>query len=181
MLGALIDWYIEKHPHYNLSNTPSVCSCTQLQILAHSILYPVQKHFGHIKITYGFTSPSLSRYIQNKSPIDTAPAIDQHASMELNSIGNRICKRDGAACDFYVEGFEEQMDEVAKYICKHLEFDRLYFYGKERPIHISIGPENTRYALIREKRSDGLRVNRKSAKGDATQALFDNLQSWKPH
>ncbi|MFV8452837.1 hypothetical protein ACNO65_22680 [Vibrio campbellii] len=95
--------------------------------------------------------------------------------MELNSQGNRICKRDGAACDFYVQGYEQRMDEVAKYICTNLEFDRLYFYGKDRPIHISVGSENTRYVLIREKRSDGLRVNKKSAKGSATRTLFDNL------
>lgn len=67
------------------------------------------------------------------------------------------------------------MDEVASYICKNIEFDRLYFYGKDRPLHISIGPENSRYALIRERRSDGVRVNSKSAKGSATLTLFDSL------
>ncbi|MEZ8394586.1 hypothetical protein BCS65_12565 [Vibrio cyclitrophicus] len=104
-----------------------------------------------------------------------APDIDQHASMELNSQDSRICKRNGAACDIYVEGYEQRMDEVARFICTHLEFDRLYFYGKDKPLHISVGADNSKYALIRQRRSDGLRVNTKSAKGSATQALFDDL------
>ncbi|MDL5029792.1 hypothetical protein QR676_21430 [Vibrio sp. TMPB1044] len=109
------------------------------------------------------------------SPGDMAPDIDQHASMELNSRDSRICKRNGAACDIYVEGYEQRMDEVARFICSHLEFDRLYFYGKDKPLHISVGADNSKYALIRQRRSDGLRVNTKSAKGSATQALFDDL------
>ncbi|WP_239670717.1 hypothetical protein [Vibrio variabilis] len=58
--------------------------------------------------------------------------MDQHASMEYNSKGNRICKRDGAACDFYIEDQTGQMDKVAKYIIGHLPFDRLYYYGRNK-------------------------------------------------
>ncbi|TMX59435.1 hypothetical protein [Vibrio rotiferianus] len=174
MLNELAHWHLTKHSDFVGNNTPSSASQEQLLILQTSILEPLTI-LGQITITYGFTSHALLRYILKNSPGDMAPDIDQHASMELNSRTNRICKRDGAACDFYVEGYENRMDEVAKYICMNLEFDRLYFYGKDRPIHISIGPQNTRYALIREKRSDGLRVNKKSAKGSATQTLFDNL------
>ena len=67
------------------------------------------------------------------------------------------------------------MDEVARFICTHFEFDRLYFYGKDKPLHISVGADNSKYALIRQHRSDGLRVNTKSAENGATQALFDDL------
>lgn len=126
-------------------------------------------------MTYGYTSHPLLRWILKNSPGDMAPDIDQHASMELNSQDSRICKRNGAACDIYVEGYEQRMDEVARFICTHLEFDRLYFYGKDKPLHISVGADNSKYALIRQRRSDGLRVNTKSAKGSATQALFDDL------
>ncbi|MGR5551393.1 hypothetical protein ACPV5Y_02440 [Vibrio alfacsensis] len=174
MLETLLNWYQTKHYEYAGDNSPSADSHAQLLLLQDEILKPLSE-LGNISITYGFTCHALLRYILKNSPGDMAPDIDQHASIELNSRGNRICKRDGAACDFYVEGYENRMDEVAKYICMNLEFDRLYFYGKDRPIHISIGPQNTRYALIREKRSDGLRVNKKSAKGSATQTLFDNL------
>ncbi|MDA0108179.1 hypothetical protein OH456_08485 [Vibrio sp. La 4.2.2] len=170
----LINWHLKEHSVFTGGNKPSSSSYQQLVLLHMGILEPLSQ-LGEVSITYGFTSHTLLRYLLSNSSGDMAPNIDQHASMELNSKGNRICKRDGAACDFYVQGYEQRMDEIAKYICMNLEFDRLYFYGKDRPIHISVGPENARYALIREKRSDGLRVNKKSAKGSATQTLFDNL------
>uniref|UniRef100_UPI000B353111 hypothetical protein n=1 Tax=Thaumasiovibrio occultus TaxID=1891184 RepID=UPI000B353111 len=157
------------------SNHPNNKSKQQLEILSGTILQPLHSQFGAINITYGFTSQALLRYILKNSPGDMAPRVDQHASMELNSRGNRICRRDGAACDFVVAGYEHRMDEIAKYICKYLPFDRLYFYGKRRPLHISIGPENTHYALLRKTGNDGRRVNSKSATGVDTQALFDNV------
>lgn len=175
MSYELINWYQTKHVDYLGENPISLQSERQLQHLQNKIIRPLQMRFGAVDITYGYTSHSLLHWILKNSPGDMAPDIDQHASMELNSKGKRICKRDGAACDFYVEGYETRMDEIAKYICTHLAFDRLYFYGKNKPIHISIGPENSRYALIRQARSDGLRVNTKSAKGSATQTLFDDL------
>jgi len=175
MSHELLNWYQIKHADYLGENPINPQSERQLQHLQNEIIRPLQTQFGEVHVTYGYTSHSLLRWILKNSPGDMAPDIDQHASMELNSKGKRICKRDGAACDFYVEGYENRMDEVAKYICTHLAFDRLYFYGKNKPIHISIGPENSRYALIRQTRSDGLRVNTKSANGNATQTLFDDL------
>ena len=41
----------------------------------------------------------------------------------------------GAAVDFIVE--DENMLEVVEWIKDNLVFDRLYFYGVDRPIHIS--------------------------------------------
>lgn len=175
MIEQLLNWHLTKHPDYKGDNLPNEHSLTQLTLLDNQVLDPLGKHLGEVKITYGFTSHALLRFILKSSAGDMAPSIDQHASMEINSKGNQICKRDGAACDLYVGGYEQRMDEVAKYICTHLDFDRLYFYGKDRPIHISIGPDNSRYALVRSTRSDGLRVNTKSAKGNATRSLFDHL------
>ena len=175
MTHMLVNWYKCKHPEYLGSNVTNELSASELQSLMVHILQPIEQEFGKITVTYGYTSHPLLRWILKNSPGDMAPDIDQHASMELNSKGKRICKRDGAACDFYVEGYENRMDEVAKYICIHLAFNRLYFYGKDKPLHISVGADNSKYALIRQRRSDGLRVNIKSAKGSATQALFDDL------
>ncbi len=171
----LINWYKQKHACYQGDNRPSGDSQQQLALLEQQVLTPICNALGTTHITYGFTSHPLLLHILKHSPGDMAPDIDQHASMEVNSRRNRICKRDGAACDFYVEGFEQRMHEVAKFICKNLEFDRLYFYGSDRPLHISIGPDNSRYALIRKTRSDGVRVNGRSAKGTATPTLFDYL------
>ena len=33
------------------------------------------------------------------------------------------------------------MREVANWVAENTPFDRLYFYGEERPIHVSYGPE----------------------------------------
>lgn len=53
--------------------------------------------------------------------------------------GNLICPRLGAAVDFIVE--DENMREVADWIAANTPFDRLYFYGEDRPVHVSFGPE----------------------------------------
>lgn len=146
----------------------------QLELLCTDILSQIEDSFGKVSITYGFTSPELLRHILKHSPGDMAPEIDQHASMEFNTRGSRICKRDGASCDFYVEGYQQRMDVIARFIVNSLHFDRLYFYGKNKPIHISIGPEQSHYALIRTRRTDGLRINKKSGKGDAAKKLFQD-------
>ncbi len=175
MLEKLISWHSIKHQNYKGDNIPSSDSMHFLVQLYQDIILPLEAEFGPVVITYGFTSHPLLRYILKHSPRDMAPNLDQHAAMERNSKGNRICKRDGAACDFFINGYENKMNEVANYICEHLEFDRLYFYGKDSPIHISVSTENSLYALIRDTNSNGIRVNRKSAQGITTRRLFNTL------
>lgn len=175
MIEKLLDWHLDKHPHYAQGNLTTAASLEQLEILCTNLLLPLEQQFGKVAITYGFTSAPLLRYILKNSPGDMAPSIDQHAAMEVNSRGNRICKRDGAACDLYIAGYEQHMDIIASYIAEHLPFDRLYFYGKDRPLHLSTGPEPARYALIRHTRADGIRVNKQSAYGNATPQLFNQL------
>lgn len=99
--------------------------------LAKNVIDPVIEYFGMIKLTYGFCCPELGRLIKR----GIAPRLDQHASHELNRRGSRICQRDGAACDFIVD--DENMREVAEWIVANTPFDRLYFYGETRPIHVS--------------------------------------------
>jgi len=50
-------------------------------------------------------------------------------------MGSLICTRGGAAVDFMID--DEDMREVAQWIVKNCPFDRLYFYGADRPIHVS--------------------------------------------
>ena len=52
----------------------------------------------------------------------------------------------GIAADFIVE--DENMLEGALWIAENLKFDRLYFYGTNRPIHVSIGPRNNQVTLM---------------------------------
>lgn len=108
--------------------------------LAVNILDPVIDYFGGIRLTYGFSSAALVKRIDGR----IAPALDQHACCEVNKKGLAICDRLGAACDFIVD--DEDMAEVAEWVIKHTPFDRLYFYGAQRPIHVSFGPQNSRAA-----------------------------------
>ena len=46
------------------------------------------------------------------------------------------------------------MYEVAEWISENLEFDRMYLYGEDFPIHISYGEENSKVMyLMRSKNS----------------------------
>ncbi len=110
-------------------------SYTSLYELAVNVLDPVIEYFGMIKITYGFCSPDLARNIHGR--ID--PKLDQHASCELNLRGRLVCQRKGAAVDLLVE--DEDMRGVAHWIATNTRFDRLYVYGRDRPIHVSYGPD----------------------------------------
>lgn len=110
-------------------------SYTALYELATHILDPAIDYFGMIELTYGFCSPELARHIPGR----IAPKLDQHAAHELNRSGHAVCPRLGAAVDFRVQ--DENMREVADWVAANTPCDRLYFYGKDRPIHVSYGPE----------------------------------------
>lgn len=106
--------------------------------LARAVLDPVVEYYGSIQITYGFASSTLTRNIDG----NIAPRLDQHASCELSRNGRHICDRLGAAVDFLVE-FED-MKEVAQWVAANCAYDRIYFYGHDRPIHVSVGPDQSR-------------------------------------
>ena len=122
----------------NLPKQPD--SYNALHDLAVKILDPLIDYYGPVKITYGFSSPELARRITGR----IAPKLDQHAACELNRKGEPICPRLGAAVDFIVE--DEDMEEVARWIMANLPYDRLYFYGKDRPIHVSYSDSPAREA-----------------------------------
>ena len=113
----------------NLPRQPD--TYTALNELARHVLDPVIDYFGMIRLTYGFCSQDLVKQIPGR----IAPDLDQHAGHERRESGKLICERLGAACDFLVE--DEDMEEVANWVYENTEVDRVYFYGKERPIHVS--------------------------------------------
>ena len=136
-----------------LENLPEqTATYSALHDLVVTVLDPVIDYFGMIKLTYGFSSSDLSKNI--KSGI--APRIDQHCSHEVNSKGKLACSRGGAAVDFLIE--DEDMYEVAVWMTENIEFDRLYYYGAERPIHVSVGPENTRSVVFVRTDSSNRRI-----------------------
>ncbi|PML39510.1 hypothetical protein BCT77_10785 [Vibrio breoganii] len=175
LLNKLIHWHQQAHPEYVGNNAPNPDSKLSLEQLVSQILVPIEAQLGEVTISYGFNNSELNRYIQRISPRDTGPKEDQHAASELNLAGNRICTRDGAACDLWVKGFEDKMHLVAKFITEHLPFDRLYYYGSDRPIHISFGPEHSRYIQYRRTREDGKRVLGKVIKFTESGDYFASL------
>ena len=113
-------------------------SYSALRDLAINLLDPIVNEFGKIEITYGFCSFELSKHITKR----VAHKIDQHCAMERNSRGNLICRRGGAAVDFHIP--QKTSLEVGKFVVANLPFDRLYYYGGDRPLHLSYGPEQSR-------------------------------------
>jgi len=132
--------------------------------MANLILEPIMVIFGQVNLTYGLCTNDLLLQIKKKPSPGIAPQLDQHAGYEVNSRGNRVCKRDGFACDFYIVGTDSLT--VAKWVVKNLPFDRLYFYGKDRPIHISIAPINN-YAITLLEQSPSERRIPKNIKKEA--------------
>jgi len=114
------------------SNIPvSIDTYSAITNLANEILERVIQEFGDITLTYGFCGPALQRLIKQK--IDSK--IDQHAGHELDLKGNLICKRKGFAVDFIVKN--KCSLDVSRWIVNNCRYDRLYFYGSNRPVHIS--------------------------------------------
>ncbi|MGX2032915.1 DNA phosphorothioation-associated putative methyltransferase [Methylocaldum gracile] len=112
-------------------------SYSALYDLAVNILDPVIDYFGMIELTYGFCSSELAKQI----PARIAPELDQHAAHELNRKGRPICPRLGAAADFLVR--DEDMAEVARWVMAILPYDRLYYYGPDKPVHVSYSERPT--------------------------------------
>jgi hypothetical protein len=122
-----------------------------LEVLCQNILDPVIAHFGRerFQLTYGFCSKDLKRFLAQKDPetgikngrVD--PSHDQHMAHEKNRNGKYYCDRLGAACDFRLVGLES--DRLVEWILEQqLPFDSLYYYGSDRPIHISYGLQHKR-------------------------------------
>ncbi|MGI2029584.1 plasmid mobilization protein [Endozoicomonas acroporae] len=73
------------------------------------------------------------------------PTLDQHSCFETNRKGDIICSRGGAACDFRVPCTSSL--EIAIWVVKQLPFDRLYFYGHNKPIHVSYNSDSQNAAV----------------------------------
>lgn len=122
-----------------------------LQELNQYIIDPIIAHFGkaQFQLTYGFCSTDLKKFLNQKDPITKIkngriePSRDQHMAHEINKNGQYYCKRLGAACDFLV--LKCPSDQLVDWILNQkLPFDSLYYYDKNRPIHISYGFQHKR-------------------------------------
>ena len=160
-----------------IANVPQQeASWLALQALAINLLDPIVEQFGPITLTYGFCSPELARAINKNDNPHISPNLDQHACHELNSKGKLICHRLGAAVDFTADEMPNQMDAVALWIAKNLAFDRLYYYGKSRPLHISYGPEMNQFVqLMNTNKVTGRRTPGRRAIGNKAIQLLKQL------
>lgn len=107
-----------------------------LAALAESVLDPVVDRFGEPTITHGFVGPARL----GEDAGSAAPDHTQHAGFEADGGGNPVAARPGQAVDFYVPAWSSL--EVAQYLAENVAFDRMAFYGPDRPVHISVGPAN---------------------------------------
>lgn len=103
--------------------------------LCQEVLDPVIDRFGSVELRYGFAGPVLARQVRRGAG-GIAPALDQHAAYERNARGRRVCERGGAAVDFLVP--HESSCVVAHWLAANTRFDRLVFYGDDRPVHVSV-------------------------------------------
>jgi hypothetical protein len=152
----VINWHQHRYP--NIDNTPNEQSINAITDLCSNILLPIQIKFNEVSVTYGFTSHTLLKEIKKLNPRHIAPNLDQHSSYEKNSRSKLICGRGGVACDIVVNGFESNMYEIAKWAAENLPFDRMYLYGKDRPIHLSYGPDQSGFIQTMNTIKDGRRL-----------------------
>ena len=130
-----------------------------IRTLCAELLDPVADAFGRPTLTYGFASPSLTRHIDGR----ICPSLDQHAGCELRRNGRPICPRLGQAVDLIVPGICS--GKLAAWIEENVAFDRLYFYGAVRPVHISIGPDHSRTIVAMFSGSSGRLVPQRQKLG----------------
>lgn len=138
-----------------VANAPAQSSTwNSLRRLCEEVLEPVYARFGPLSVTYGFASPALTKRIHER----IAPALDQHAGHELKRSGQPVCCRLGQAVDFFVPGVSSA--EIALWVVENVPFDRLYFYGDDRPLHVSVGPDQSRQITAMLPSAGGRRVPR---------------------
>ena len=108
--------------------------------MAGDVLEPLYDfNRGHLKITYGFCSPARARLVR---AWDTCQSGDQHVGHELDRDWAPICKRLGFAVDIATPSSVA----TAIHVVENLVWDRIYFYGDDRPLHISVPPLPSRFS-----------------------------------
>lgn len=151
-----------------VDNSPKeIATYEAISYLAKTIMDPIVEQFGQPQITYGLCSHNLQKHIKKS----VAPGLDQHSGSEKNSKGNLICPRGGIAVDFKIKNIKT--DHVARYIVEHLEFDRLYFYGSDRPLHVSALMKTPRRAIVIFNNSE----NGRTPKNIAVRKFIDFLST----
>ena len=106
------------------------------------ILDKVYGQYPKLRLTYGFCGRVMAQKIKK----NIFPKLDQHAGYELNRNGNPICDRGGIACDFIVDGTNSL--DLARWVVNNCDYDRIYYYGAARPIHVSHSSAPTQNVIL---------------------------------
>ena len=139
-------------PFDNVPREPATFAA--MRTLCAVLLDPVVEQFGRVELTYAFASAHLVRNIPGR----IHPPGDQHAGHELRRTGQPVCPRLGFAVDFVVPGVDSR--EVLRWVVEHTAFDRLYFHEPDRPLHVSVGPDESRQVVHMQRGPSGRRVPR---------------------
>lgn len=142
----------EGQPFDNMPSADSTFAA--IRALCAVVLDPVVKQFGRLELTYAFASRRLTRHIPGR----IYPPGDQHAGHEVDGAGAPLCGRLGLAADFLVPGVGSR--DLARWIVENSAFDRLYFYEPDRPIHVSVGPNQSRQIVHMRREPSHRRVPR---------------------
>lgn len=137
----------ETWQQYKMQNIPiQHRSWSAFAALANHVLDPLADQFGIPTLTFGFCGPLLVQKIKERLSPGIAPQLDQHSSCEVNQNGQLICKRMGASVDLIYPS--KSSLEIAKWLIVNTPFDRIYFYGDSRALHVSYGPEHKRQVVL---------------------------------
>lgn len=147
---------------HEIATPQAVESWRMLAGLAQKVLDPVVDNFGALELTYGFAGPKLTRRIPGR----IATNLDQHAASELNQRGHRICLRQGAAADFHVPGVDSKL--LLDWLIGCVPFDRIYYYGPKKPVHVSWGIPQARLCWEMVRTPTGRRIPRLLSFGGRT-------------
>lgn len=108
---------------HNIDNTPEAWHVERLRSLCQTVLEPLRRRFGVIRITSGYRCPRLNAIVGG------APA-SQHLK--------------GEAADIHVSGREQGVKMFA-YIRDNLDFDQLLFERRSKTgvywLHVSCKPD----------------------------------------
>jgi hypothetical protein len=139
-------------PVDNLPRAPETFAA--MRALCAAVLDPVFRRFGRVELTYAFASRRLTSHVPGR----IHPPGDQHAGHEQDRAGKLVCSRLGLAADFGIAGVDSR--DVALFVADHTDFDRLYFYEPDRPVHVSAGPDRSRQIVHMRRGPSGRLIPR---------------------
>jgi hypothetical protein len=129
--------------HFKIDNRPQRFETyAAMRELCWRVLDPLLDRYGVAELHYGFASAALDELVHLKRYPRTLRRLDQHAGCELNREGRAYCSRLGLAVDVRIPEVSSLV--VSRWVSDNTDFDRIYFYGSERPFHVSVGPENSK-------------------------------------